>query len=170
MPTLFFEVLPPSTVPSRCNDRLSAELLLHVAATVLLARRDCLLSGWEVDAPAGISSFIRPAGIPRGSPSTAIGSSWWTPAPTPRHPEAPIARQTEGQLTLEFRFKLPWRMEVLLAVARLGAGRRECCDHRQQSLLGNRHGALPYEANREYGVKVVADINAKRADVYVDGS
>jgi hypothetical protein len=133
---------------------------------------DCLLSGWEVDRTGGNFAFqpncIYPAGF-------AFHTDWFklvdtnpAGAVTLRHQ---IARQTRGPITLEFRFKLPTRMDgacwQLRDMDQAGASLVTVGD---DLCWGSGRPLMPYEVGREYGVKVVADVTAKTADVYVDGA
>ena len=70
-----------------------------------------------------------------------------------------IARQTEGALTLEFRFRLPaamdgacWQLRDLeqAGVSLVTRGGNLCWE--SGAVL------MPYEINRDYGVKVVAEM------------
>lgn len=129
------------------------------------------LSGWEVDRSGGDLQFQPSCEYPKGF---AFHSDWFKlvdvstqAAITLKHQ---IARQTEGRLTLEFRFKLSafmddarWQLRDLdrVGVSIVTHGRHLCWESGQV--------LMPYEVNREYGVKVIADIAAKKADVFVDG-
>ncbi|MCW3061761.1 MAG: hypothetical protein JWQ02_3582, partial [Capsulimonas sp.] len=133
---------------------------------------DSLLSGWEVDKSGGNYAFHPTCLYPDGF---AFHSDWFKlmdtntgAAVTLKHQ---IARQTTGQMTLEFRFKMTKRMD----------GARWQLRDLQQSAMGlvtaggnlcweNGKALAPYEINREYGVKVIANIAAHTADVFVDGS
>ena len=130
-----------------------------------------MLSGWEVDQSGGHYEYHPTCRYPEGF---AFHSDWFklvdtsaTGAITLKHQ---VARQTEGTLTLEFRFRLPATMD--------GA----CWQLRDLEQAGvsviTKHGNLcwetgevlmPYEVNRDYGVKVVAEIDSRTATVYVDG-
>ncbi len=130
-----------------------------------------MLSGWDVDKRGGHVAYQPDCRYPRGF---AFHSDWFklvdtstNAAITLRHQ---VARQTEGSLTLEFRFKLPAAMDgacwQLRDLERPGVGivtsGGNLCWETGKVLM-------PYEINREYGVKVIADITAKKADVFVDG-
>jgi hypothetical protein len=129
------------------------------------------LSGWEVDKTGGYFDYQPNCEYPQGF---AFHSDWFklvdtspNSAITLKHQ---IARQTDGELTLEFRFKLPKLMEGVCWQLR---------DLEQAGVsLITRSGNLcwesgqvitPIEPDRDYGVKVVADLAAKTADVFVDG-
>ena len=132
---------------------------------------DSLLSGWEVDKAGGSYAFHPTCLYPEGF---AFNSDWFklvdtstNAAVTLKHQ---IARQTTGKVTLEFRFKLTKRMDGARwqlrdidrsAVGLVTIGSNLCWETGK--------ALMPYEVNREYGVKVVADIDLQRADVYVDG-
>ena len=132
---------------------------------------DCLLSGWEVERSGGHFEFHPTCRYPGGF---AFHSDWFKLVDTSTNTAITlkhrIARQTDGPLTLEFRFKLPSRMDGACwqlrdletdAVSLVMAGGNLCWE--PGTVLS------PCETNREYGVKVVADITAGKADVYVDG-
>jgi len=132
---------------------------------------DSLLSGWEVDRSGGKYEFHPTCLYPNGF---AFNSDWFklvdtsaNRAVTLKHQ---IARQTAGQITLEFRFKLTKRMD----------GARWQLRDLHQSAVGlvtiggnlcweNGKVLQPCGVNREYGVKVISDISAQKADVFVDG-
>ena len=133
---------------------------------------DSLLSGWEVDKSGGSYAFHPTCLYPDGF---AFNSDWFklvdtnpSAAVTLKHQ---IARQTMGQITLEFRFKMTKRMD----------GARWQLRDLRQSAAGlmtvggnlcweNGKALAPYDIDREYGVKVVSDIAAHKADVFVDGA
>ena len=132
---------------------------------------DDVLSGWEVDTGGGRWHFQPDCHYPDGF---AFHSDWFKLADTNSAAaitlKHQIARQTEGQLTLEFRFKLPVRMDGVCwqlrdleqaGVSIVTSGSNLCWE--TGSVL------MPYEANREYGVKVTVEIASKKADVFVDG-
>jgi hypothetical protein len=132
---------------------------------------DSLLSGWEVDKAGGNYAFHPTCIYPDGF---AFNSDWFklvdtstTAAVTLKHQ---IARQTKGQITLEFRFKLTKRMDGARwqlrdldrsAVGLVTIGSNLCWETGKV--------LMPYDVNREYGVKVVADIDSQKADVFVNG-
>ena len=138
-------------------------------------RDDCLLSGWEVDRSGGQFAFQPTCRYPEGF---GFHSDWFklvdtsaTAAVTIRHQ---IARQTDGALTLEFRFKLPARMD--------GASWQLCdLEHAGVSLVtadgnlcleaggGTRETLVRIEDGCEYGVKVIANLSANTTEVFVDG-
>jgi len=132
---------------------------------------DDRLSGWEVDTGGGRWQYQPNCLFPDGF---AFHSDWFKLVDTNRAAaitlKHQIARQTEGPLTLEFRFKLPARMDgvcwQLRDLSQAGVG----LVTRGDNLCWENGSALmPYETNREYGVKIVAEIAAKKADVFVDG-
>ncbi|HEV2437305.1 MAG TPA: glycoside hydrolase family 99-like domain-containing protein, partial [Verrucomicrobiae bacterium] len=82
-----------------------------------------------------------------------------------------IAEQTAGPVTLEFRFNLPQRMD---------GATWQLCNLQQQAAVnlmtsgtnlcwGNGQVLTPYTTNQDYGVKVIADLTAQTATVYVNG-
>lgn len=128
-----------------------------------------LLSGWEVDKSGGTWDYQYKKEFDHdwfklidNDPAAAVTL------------KRQIARQSEGQLTLEYRFKMPKKMDGVAW---------ELCDFDRPGVsIVTADGNLcwtggrgkpaviqSYEAGREYGIKVVADITAKKADVYVDG-
>ncbi len=136
---------------------------------------DCRLSGWEVDRSGGNIAFQPTCGYPEGF---AFHSDWFKLVDTSSNAaiilKHQIARQTNGQLTLEFRFKLPARMDGACwqlrdleqaGVSLVTADGNLCVEGSDGKLLV----LAPIEDGREYGVKVVADLTTKTADVFVDG-
>jgi len=130
-----------------------------------------MLSGWEVDKSGGHYEYHPTCRWPEGF---AFHSDWFKLVDTSTNGaitlKHQVARQIEGTLTLEFRFRLPAAMD------------RACWQLRDLDQAGvslvTKDGSLcwetgealmPYEINRDYGVKVVADIGSQQADVYVDG-
>ena len=104
-----------------------------------------MLSGWDVDKSGGNFDY-KPTGV--YGPEFQFHSEWFklvdsnaTASVALKHQ---IARQTEGQITLEFRFRMPnlmdgasWQLRDLEkpGVSLLGAG--------WQSLLGKREDCCP---------------------------
>ncbi|MCX6937275.1 MAG: hypothetical protein NTU80_05160 [Verrucomicrobia bacterium] len=129
-----------------------------------------MLSGWEVDKSGGHYEY-QPSGISAGF---AFHSDWFKLVDTSSHGaitlKHKVARQTEGSVTFEFRFKLPtamegacWQLRDLeqAGVSLVTKGGNLCWETGKV--------LMPFETNRDYGVKVVADIDSKKADVFVDG-
>jgi hypothetical protein len=130
-----------------------------------------MLSGWDVDKSGGNFDY-KPTGV--YGAEFQFHSEWFklvdsnaTASVALKHQ---IARQTEGQITLEFRFRMPnlmdgasWQLRDLEkpGVSLLVQGGNLC--------WGSGKIVVQLEANRDYGVKVVADITGRKADVYVDG-
>jgi hypothetical protein len=130
-----------------------------------------MLSGWEVDKSGGHYEYQPSCILPSGF---AFHSDWFKlvdtssdGAITLKHK---VARQTEGAVTFEFRFKLPtamegacWQLRDLeqAGVSLVTKGGNLCWETGKV--------LMPCETNRDYGVKVVADIDSKKADVFVDG-
>lgn len=130
-----------------------------------------MLSGWDVEKSGGVFQH-KPTG--EHSVDFKFHNEWFklvdtsTTAPVAiRHQ---FARQVEGVVTLDFRFKLSsvmdgacwqlWDMEQAAAGMMVKDG--NLCWQSGDILM-------PYEANREYGVRIVADITKKMGDVFVDG-
>jgi hypothetical protein len=130
-----------------------------------------MLSGWEVDKSGGHYEHQPTCRYPDGF---AFHSDWFKlvdtssdGAITLKHK---VARQTAGTVTLEFRFKLPaamegacWQLRDLeqAGVSLVTKGGNLCWETGKV--------LMPCEINRDYGVKVVADIDARNAEVFVDG-
>ena len=138
--------------------------------------KDALLSGWEVDKSGGTWACHPTCRFPDGF---AFHSDWFklidtsnVAAVTIQHK---IARQTRVAVTLEYRFKMPKKMDgvawQLRDLTRAGfsvvTADGSLCYERP---LGKPVLLQPYEADRDYGVKVVANLTTKTADVYVDGA
>ncbi|MCX6886961.1 MAG: glycoside hydrolase family 99-like domain-containing protein, partial [Verrucomicrobia bacterium] len=130
-----------------------------------------MLSGWEVDKSGGHYEYHPTCLYPDGF---AFHSDWFKLVDTSTNGaitlKHKVARQTGGKLTLEFRFRLAGAMDGACWQLR-------DLEHAGVSLV-TRAGHLcwetgkvlmPCETQREYGVKVVADIDSKKADVFVDG-
>ncbi|HEY3319432.1 MAG TPA: glycoside hydrolase family 99-like domain-containing protein [Planctomycetota bacterium] len=143
------------------------------------AGKDAILSGWEVDRAGGNIAFSPNCHYPDGF---AFHSDWFklvdtspTAAVTIKHK---IARQTEGQIVLEFRFKLPAKMDgacfqlrdlevapaSLPAVGIITKDGNICYETPDGPKI-----LQPCEPGHDYGVKVVVDISARTADIYIDG-
>lgn len=133
-----------------------------------------LLSGWETDDSGGTwegrpSGFF-PHDFAFHVESFQLQDTSAQSAVTIRHQ---IARQTEGQITLAFRFMLPaplegatWQLRDLdgPALSIVTHEGKLCCETAAQPLA-----LVPLEWNREYGVLVIADLTTRAADVFVDG-
>ncbi len=133
-----------------------------------------LLTGWETDSSGGTWES-QPAGFLPDSFGFNVDQFRLCDvsaehAVTIRHQ---IVRQTAGRITWAFRFQLPEGME--------GAN-WQLRDLEQPAVSITTHnGTLCYEtstrtiplaelkSDHEYGVQVVADLDARRADIYVDG-
>ena len=129
------------------------------------------LSGWEVDQSGGHYEYHPTCLWPKGF---SFHSDWFKLVDTSTNGaitlKHQVARQTEGALTLEFRFRLPapmdgacWQLRDLeqAGVSLVTKGGNLCWETGKV--------LIPYEINRDYGVKVVAEIDSKMVDVYVDG-
>lgn len=137
-------------------------------------KQNPLLTGWEADRSGGDweekpSGFF-PNDFAFHVESFRLRDTHDHRAVTIRHQ---IARQTDGKVTWEFRFMLPKPME--------GAA-LQLCDLKEPAISILTHdGKLCYESagqavelvamapEHEYGIKVVADVTARCADIYVDG-
>jgi hypothetical protein len=127
------------------------------------------ISGWDVDQSGGKFDF---------SPKDGFDLQWFKLIDTSDKAgftiKHQIAEQTAGELTLEFRFRMPMKMDgvswqlrdMTQAVINITtAGSNLYWDASQ----GNSTILQPYEASHDYGIKVVADISNHVADVYIDG-
>ena len=138
-------------------------------------KKEIFLSGWEVDKSGGTFSFS-PAG--KYPESFEFHIDWFrledtsdTKSVTISHQ---IARQSEGILTLEFRFRLPEKMDnarwQLKDMIEAGVSITTLDNILYaESGAGNKVPLQSIESNREYGIQAVVDINNQRADYYVDG-
>ena len=130
-----------------------------------------MLSGWEVDKSGGHYKYqpncIYPAGFGFHSDWFKLVDTSSDGAITLKHK---VARQTAGTVTFEFRFKLPTAMDgaswQLRDLEQAGVS-LVIKDGNLSSETGK--VLMPCETNRDYGVKVIADIDSKTAEVLVDG-
>ena len=136
---------------------------------------DCLLSGWEVDRGGGRFEFS-----PNGRPPAGFRFhiDWFKLVNAGANSAIAIkhqlARQTEGELTWEFRFKLTAKMDgacwQLRDLQQPGVslttrdGKLYC-----ESAGGKAALVQPIELGRDYGVKVIANLDARKSSVFVDG-
>ena len=186
LPTIFFEtaglepaVLKTGREPTPFLRELTTGYLLNSffmsPKPYCWQGADCRLSGWEVDRSGGNIAFHPTCRYPDGF---AFHSDWFKLVDTSSNAAVilkhQIARQTNGQLTLEFRFKLPARMDGAcwqlrdmeqVGVSLVTADGNLCVEQGDGQLLV----LARVESGREYGVKVVADITTKTVDVFVDG-
>ncbi len=130
---------------------------------------DIRLSGWDTEMNGGSMDY---------SPKNEMSLDWFklvdTSEKKPVVIRHQVARQAEGPVTLEYRFKLPSRMDgaawelrdLEQAGVRLVTSGANLCfeDH-----AGKLEVIQSYEPGREYGVKVVADITRHTFSAYVDG-
>ncbi len=184
LPTLYFDTtgLPPEAL--KIGPRPPKPLLRELATGYLLQYsfmsprpyswsdvNTVMLSGWEVDKSGGHFEYqpdcIYPAGFGFHSDWFKLVDTSSEGAITLKHK---VARQTTGTATLEFRFKLPaamegacWQLRDLeqAGVSLVTKGGNLCWETGKV--------LMPCETNREYGVKVIADIDSKTAEVLVDG-
>ena len=138
--------------------------------------QDCLLSGWEVDRSGGTFTFSPNCRYPAGF---AFHSDWFklvdTSTSAPVTLKHKLARQSKGQLTLEFRFQLPapmdgacWQLRDLAqAAVSLTTLDGHLCVERP---AGPPTVLTRVAPGRDYGVKVVADLASQQADIFVDGA
>ena len=136
---------------------------------------ECYLSGWQVDRSGGHFEFNPNGHYPEGF---GFNIDWFKLVDT--NPSAAIiirhqiARQTKGNVTLEFRFKLPARMDGACwqlgdlqeaGVSLKTADGTLCCE----GSTGKSVVLQSIEPGREYGVKVIANLDSGKATVFVDG-
>ena len=187
LPTFFFEKAGVDRSLTKISSQEPRPLIRDIQTGYLLncffmspkpycwSGKDCMLSGWDVDRSGGTFAFHPTCLYPEGF---AFNSDWFKLqdtsskfAVTLKHQ---LARQTEGLVTVEFRFKLPARMDGACwqlrdmkqaGVSLLTANGNLC----YQGANGQMVTLQPIEADWDYGVKVVADITTKTADVYIDG-
>jgi hypothetical protein len=133
-----------------------------------------LLSGWETDSSGGgwqeIPSGFFPTNFAFNVVSFQLQDTNHQQAVTIKHQ---IARQTAGKVTWEFRFMLPaamdgaaWQLRDLRnsAVSIITQNGQLCYETTNQPVA-----LAPVACGHEYGIKVVADVSARLADIYVDG-
>ncbi len=135
---------------------------------------DPRLSGWETDRSGGgweeTPSGFFPNAFAFNVESFRLHDTNEQQAVTIRHQ---IARQTEGEVTWEFRFALPVSIEG--AAWQL----RDLNDAAVSIVVHNGHlcyetatrpvALVPIKLNHEYGVRVIASLATKRAEIQVDG-
>ena len=132
------------------------------------------LSGWDTD-PSGGGWEEQPSGFFPNEfgfhvESFRLRDTSDQRAVTIRHR---IARQTEGLVTWEFRFMLPaamagaaWQLRDFetAAVSIVTHGDKLCYETADGAVA-----LAPLALGHEYGIKVVADVKGRCADIYVDG-
>jgi hypothetical protein len=139
-----------------------------------LWRQNPLLSGWDTDQSGGgweekPSGFFAD-GFAFNVESFRLRDTSDKHAVTIRHQ---IARQTQGKVTWEFRFMLPEEMEGATwqlrdleqpAVSLVSHDGKFCYE-----TTGELVALAPLVPGHEYGIKVVADVTMRQADIFVDG-
>jgi hypothetical protein len=138
-------------------------------------KEEIYLSGWEVDKSGGTFSFSPTGKYPE---SFAFNIDWFRLEDTSETKSVcishQIARQTEGSLTLEFRFRLPKKMDhacwQLKDLKDAGVS-ITTIDNTLfvESKAGKKVSLQSVESDREYGVQAVVDLSNQKADYYVDG-
>ena len=122
-----------------------------------------ILSGWEVDESGGV--LVRNGVIQITDTSDVAGVTL----------RRRFVRQTEGTVVLELRFYvgkkvdgLTWQLREgeAIAVNLLTSGGNLCYETSGGSIIP----LQTYSANTEVGIKVVANLTSKRADLYVNGA
>ena len=139
------------------------------ALSPYLNQADLHLSGWETDFSGGRMDL---------SPKNEMTLDWFKLIDTSEKRAVTIkhqfARQSEGQVTLEYRFRLPSRMDGVAwelrdlneAGVRIVTSGANLC---YETPSGPLEVIRPYKTGHDYGVKVVADVTGKTATIYVDG-
>jgi hypothetical protein len=156
---------------------LQAGYLLNCAFRAIrpyIWKQDPRLSGWESDQSGGgweekPNGFF-PNDFAFHVESFRLRDTNDHHAVTIRHQ---IARQTEGRVTWEFRFMLPtamegaaWQLRDLIepAVSIVTHEGKLCYE-----TAGRPVALVPLTLGHEYGIRVVTDLRARCADIYVDG-
>jgi hypothetical protein len=138
-------------------------------------KKEIYLSGWEVDKSGGTFSFSPPGKYPE---NFAFNIDWFRLEDTSKTKSVnishQIARQTEGYLTLEFRFRLPKKMDhacwQLKDLKDAGVSITTINNNLYvESKAGKKILLQSVESDREYGVQAIVDIGNQKADYYVDG-
>lgn len=138
-------------------------------------KEEIYLSGWEVDKSGGKFSFSPGGKYPE---SFAFNIDWFRLEDTSETKSVNIshqvARQSEGVITLEFRFRLPQKMDnahwQLKDLKDAGVSLTTLDNVLYiESKAGKKVPVQSIETDREYGVQVIADLNNQKADYYVDG-
>jgi hypothetical protein len=128
------------------------------------ATNDLKISGWEVETTGGSYSFLYYNNFKVNDNSTTESVTL----------KKRFVSQTSGKLTLEYRFKMPvldgvtWQLRSDdvpgFAILTTSGGNLS-----YQNSSGSPVTLQSYNANQEYGVKVVVDVDTKTANVYIDG-
>jgi len=179
LPTLYFDTTGLAPELFKAGPRLPKPFLRELTTGYLLQYsfmsprpyvwaddKTVMLSGWEVDKSGGHFEY-EPSGFAFHNDWFKLVDTSSDGAITLKHQ---VARQTEGAVTFEFRFKLPtamegacWQLRDLeqAGVSLVTKGGNLCWETGKV--------LMPCETNRDYGVKIIADLGAKKADVFVDG-
>ncbi len=138
-------------------------------------KKEIYLSGWEVNKSGGTFSFS-PAG--KYPESFAFNIDWFRLDDTSETKSVnishQIARQTEGFITLEFRFRLPNKMDYacwqLKDLKDAGVSITTLDNILYvESNAGKMVAIQTIKSDVEYGVQAIVDISNQKADYYVDG-
>jgi hypothetical protein len=122
-----------------------------------------IISGWDLDRSGGYLSNVW-QGLTIVDNSATAGVSM----------RRPFLRQTAGQIVLEYRFNasqkvdgITWQLQsgTQTVVNIFTSGGNLC----YENTAGAAVALQAYSANTEVGVKVVANVSARTADVYVNG-
>ncbi len=133
------------------------------------------LSGWQVEKPGGRLEFSPNCHYPEGF---GFHSDWFKLVDTNTQAgltlSHQIARQTAGTITLEFRFKLNGKMDgsawQLRDLHEAGISLKIADGHLcWETANGPATRLLPIKNGSEYGVRIIANLTQRVADVYVDG-
>jgi hypothetical protein len=139
------------------------------ALSPYINQADIRLSGWDTDLAGGGIDY---------SPRNEMTLDWFKLMNKGENKAVSIrhrwARQSEGAVTLEYRFKLPsqmddaaWELRDLedAGVSITTSGLDRCFE----SPSGKLERLQSYEPGQDYGVKVIADVSTKSCNIYVDG-
>jgi hypothetical protein len=132
------------------------------------------LSGWETDSSGGSWQELPSGFFPNDFAFNVV--SFWLHDTNVQHVvtiQHQIVRQTEGKATWEFRFMLSaamegatWQLRDLNgpAVSIITHNGQLCYETANQPVT-----LVSVAYGHEYGIKVVVDVSARLADIYVDG-
>ena len=137
-------------------------------------KNEIFLSGWEVDKSGGTFSFSPPGKYP----SFPFNIDWFRLEDTSDTKSVSIshqiARQSDGFITLEFRFRLPQKMDnaywQLKDLKDAGVSITTLDNILYvESNSGKKIAIQSIQPEREYGVQAIVDLSNQKADYYVDG-
>jgi hypothetical protein len=176
VPSTFYYIpgASPSPSPTPVPRMVNVGYLLNCNFWTLhtyISPGDKKLSGWETDTSGGSwDASMQGNGYPAFDWFKLIDTSSSAGVTIKKR----LANSTAGKITLEYRFRMPSKMDGVTWQLRSGntavvnvltSGGNLCYENSG----GNPVVLLNYNANQEYGVRVIADISARTADFYVDG-